>query len=447
MSSYPTPSDYQEALQAPAVAFADPDLQTATPRTNALGLPQPITGSFAAVFPVTTETGARYAVKCFLTEEPAQQDRYEAVADALNAIDHDAFVEFAYQPEGIQVRGEGYPILKMAWAEGTTLNRFVEKHLDRPEVLDRLATAWADLIADLEGMDLAHGDLQHGNVLVETAGEAPRLRLVDYDTMYVPALECRTSAEVGHRNYQHPDRTDADFGPPIDRFAGLVIYTALRACTVRPNLWAEYDTGENLLFRDADLIAPEDPSLFDALAEVESVSDLADALRTACYLESADVPSLEAVRDGKLDASRTSISRSRARKGRDAAERDAFAQAFMPATVAVCLSALVFAILSTRPKITEGKFTREDIKNKRSNLLFFGNFYNMELDDFHWGMMEMIKDSDFLYSSMTRDLYFLGIVLAKKYKYLRICYSIFMYGLIISVIAFGIAFTWQTTPQ
>lgn len=113
----------------------------------------------------------------------------------------------------------------------------------------------------------------------------------------------------------------------------------------------------------------------------------------------------------------------------------------------VCLSALVFAILSTRPKITEGKFTREDIKNKRSNLLFFGNFYNMELDDFHWGMMEMIKDSDFLYSSMTRDLYFLGIVLAKKYKYLRICYSIFMYGLIISVIAFGIAFTWQTTPQ
>jgi len=340
MSSYPTPSDYQEALQAPAVAFADPDLQTATPRTNALGLPQPITGSFAAVFPVTTETGARYAVKCFLTEEPAQQDRYEAVADALNAIDHDAFVEFAYQPEGIQVRGEGYPILKMAWAEGTTLNRFVEKHLDRPEVLDRLATAWADLIADLEGMDLAHGDLQHGNVLVETAGEAPRLRLVDYDTMYVPALEGRTSAEVGHRNYQHPDRTDADFGPPIDRFAGLVIYTALRACTVRPNLWAEYDTGENLLFRDADFYAPEDSSLFDALAEVESVSDLADALRTACYLESADVPSLEAVRDGKLDASRTSISRSRARKGRDAAERDAFAQAFMPATVAVCLSAM-----------------------------------------------------------------------------------------------------------
>lgn len=108
--------------------------------------------------------------------------------------------------------------------------------------------------------------------------------------------------------------------------------------------------------------------------------------------------------------------------------------------LATCLTALVFAILSTRPKVTEGKFSREDIKQKRSNLLFFGNFYNMELDDFHWGMMEMIKDSDFLYSSMTRDLYYLGVVLAKKYRYLRLCYGVFMYGLIASVLAFAVAF-------
>ena len=108
--------------------------------------------------------------------------------------------------------------------------------------------------------------------------------------------------------------------------------------------------------------------------------------------------------------------------------------------LAVCLTAMVYATLSTRPKVTEGKFTREDIEQKRSNLLFFGNYYNMDLDDFHWGMMEMIKDSDFLYSSMTRDLYFLGKVLAKKYRYLSICYTVFMYGLITAVIAFALAF-------
>ena len=107
--------------------------------------------------------------------------------------------------------------------------------------------------------------------------------------------------------------------------------------------------------------------------------------------------------------------------------------------VMVCLGSMIFATLSTRPKVTEGVFSREDIEKKQSNLLFFGNFYNMHLDDFRWGMEEMIKDNEFLYSSMTRDLYFLGKVLAKKYAYLRLCYGIFMYGLIAAVAAFGIA--------
>ncbi|MCB0547307.1 MAG: HD domain-containing protein [Phaeodactylibacter sp.] len=114
--------------------------------------------------------------------------------------------------------------------------------------------------------------------------------------------------------------------------------------------------------------------------------------------------------------------------------------------LAVCLIALVYAILSTRPKVTQGRATREDIAQKRTNLLFFGNFYRMDLADFHWGMMEMIKDSDFLYSSMTRDLYYLGVVLAKKYQYLRICYNVFMYGLIVAVAAFAAAFLFWPAP-
>lgn len=123
---------------------------------------------------------------------------------------------------------------------------------------------------------------------------------------------------------------------------------------------------------------------------------------------------------------------------------DSNSKLFFPTLLllAVCLTSLVFAILATRPKVTEGKFSRDDIEKKKSNLLFFGNFYNMKLEDFHWGMMEMIKDSDFLYSSMTRDLYFLGIVLAKKYRLLNYCYSIFMYGLILSVLAFALVFAF-----
>jgi predicted metal-dependent HD superfamily phosphohydrolase len=105
-----------------------------------------------------------------------------------------------------------------------------------------------------------------------------------------------------------------------------------------------------------------------------------------------------------------------------------------------CLISIVFATLSTRPKITEGKVDRAMIENRTANLLFFGNFHKMALPDYQWGINEMIKDPEFLYNTMTRDLYFLGIVLAKKYRYLSYCYNIFMWGLIISLAAFGFAF-------
>ncbi|MBR9999460.1 MAG: HD domain-containing protein [Cyclobacteriaceae bacterium] len=105
----------------------------------------------------------------------------------------------------------------------------------------------------------------------------------------------------------------------------------------------------------------------------------------------------------------------------------------------VCTTTIIFAILATRPNLTEGVFTKEDILKRRTNLLFFGNFYKMPLADYEWGVRQLMKDRDFLYGSMIRDIYFLGKVLGRKYFLLRISYTIFMYGLIISVISFGVA--------
>ena len=107
--------------------------------------------------------------------------------------------------------------------------------------------------------------------------------------------------------------------------------------------------------------------------------------------------------------------------------------------VSVCVLAIVFGILATRPNVTSGTFTKEDIANKKTNLLFFGNFHKMGYTDYDWAMTELLADKNYLYSSMIKDTYFLGIVLAKKYRYLRIAYNIFMYGLIIAMIAFIIA--------
>lgn len=113
---------------------------------------------------------------------------------------------------------------------------------------------------------------------------------------------------------------------------------------------------------------------------------------------------------------------------------------FMILLFVVCLLVLVFVIFFIWLKVIEGWVIWENIENKNFNLFFFGNFYNMELNDFYWGMMEMICDSDFLYSFMMCDLYYFGVVLAKKYKYLCICYGIFMYGLIVFVIVFVLVF-------
>lgn len=108
----------------------------------------------------------------------------------------------------------------------------------------------------------------------------------------------------------------------------------------------------------------------------------------------------------------------------------------------ISLLAMTFSILSTRPSIPKGTFTRDDVDAKRVNLLFFGNFYKMGLDDFNYGMEKMMLDRQFLYGSLIKDVYSQGIVLGKKYHLLRIAYNIFMYGLIISILAFIIAFVF-----
>lgn len=104
---------------------------------------------------------------------------------------------------------------------------------------------------------------------------------------------------------------------------------------------------------------------------------------------------------------------------------------------------IVLSILATRPNITQGKFSKEDVAAKKVNLIFFGNFHKMKLNEFEWAIGEMMKDRDYLYSSLTKDLYFLGLVLNRKYNLLRTTYTVFMIGIIVSVIAFAVAFYMQ----
>jgi len=104
------------------------------------------------------------------------------------------------------------------------------------------------------------------------------------------------------------------------------------------------------------------------------------------------------------------------------------------------VATIIFAIQSTRPKLTSGQFTKAQVEKREVNLLFFGTFHQMPFEEYEEALKEIMKDKDYLHHALTKDLYSLGIVLNKKYKFLRITYAIFTLGILLSVITFTLAF-------
>lgn len=258
---WPNPSDYQDAIQNPHLCFNDPELKAGTVALLPMGLPRVASGNFASVYEIQTGK-KRWAVRCFLRQATDQQRHYTYISQHLHSIWLPFLVDFEYQQQGIRILGQTYPIVKMQWVESIALHSFVKKHLKQPQNLLKLAAQWRGLVNSLQGSHLAHGDLQHGNVLVTSKGE---IRLVDYDAMYVPGLYGTNCAELGHPNYQHPQRTGTHYDDYLDNFSALVIYVSLRALAVEPALWQDFHTGENLIFSIADFKVPSQSPVFQTL--------------------------------------------------------------------------------------------------------------------------------------------------------------------------------------
>jgi hypothetical protein len=297
---WPLSQDYNEAVQAPHLCFADDELRASRAAANALGLPMPRSGNFADVYELHREaTGRRWAVKCFTRQVAGLRERYAAISAHLRQARLPFAVDFQYLEQGGRGRGQWYPVLKMDWVEGQLLNEFVRQHLDRPGMLEALGQVWARVAQRLREAHLAHGDLQHGNVILVPGREAGSLalKLIDYDGMWVPALAQRPSGEAGHPAYQHPQRLrEGTYGPEVDRFPVLVIYCAIRALAVGGRaLWDRYDNGDNLLFQEQDLRGPRESGLFWELVRLNDpeVRWLADRLSRAAYRPLDETPLLE----------------------------------------------------------------------------------------------------------------------------------------------------------
>jgi WD40 repeat protein len=305
---WPLSQDYNEAVQNPRTSFADPELRDGTATAGPLGLPLPRSGNFADVYQFKSPRGQTWAVKCFTRHVPGLQERYTRIATHLRAARLPFTVRFTFLEKGIRVRSDWYPVLKMQWVEGFTLNEFVRTHADRPDYLRALLGLWVRLSRRLREAKIAHADLQHGNILLVPAASANKLsvKLIDYDGMWVPALAGTPSGEVGHPAYQHPARIrDRVYSSDVDRFPHLVIATALRATAVAgKRLWDRFDNGDSLLFRESDFADPDRSQLFRALWDLDdpTVTNLVGLLVDHAGRSLAKTPWLDEVLTGDRPA-------------------------------------------------------------------------------------------------------------------------------------------------
>lgn len=262
----PTSTNYQDAIQNPMSCFRDADLQQSLPKTNKLGLPIAFSGSFAVVFPMTG-AGRKWAVRCFLTYQQDQEPRYEKISQYLKQKQPSWMVGFDYLKQGIKVNGNWYPILKMEWIDGETLNNYIQNNSNDGQQIQLLPQKFLQLVHELRRDSIAHGDLQHGNILLVNG----RLKLVDYDGMYVPGLDGMPSNELGHRNYQHPSRTAHDFGLNIDNFSAWSIYVTLLALSFVPELCRLVNAADDhLLLKREDI---NDPASSHVLHSLKAIND------------------------------------------------------------------------------------------------------------------------------------------------------------------------------
>ncbi|MDF9618191.1 protein kinase family protein [Pseudomonas entomophila] len=288
--AYPSLEQYQEALQHPRVALLDGELKGGSISTSGLGLPKVMCGGFALTY--TISVGARkYAVRCFHKQSPDLESRYKAVSAKLKNLSSSYFVPFEFQPQGVQIQGGKFPVVKMAWAVGDTLGEFVSDNFRNGRALADLRESLVKLSAYLESQVIAHGDLQPGNLMVSQSGKV--VQLIDYDGMFVPEIKQLGAAEIGHRNFQHPSRTGVHFNSSLDRFSFISLVVALKALEKDPDLWDESQSDwDSFVFRASDFSDPGSSKVFQRLISSSVHSDDAKAFAAVCLGGFDQVPSL-----------------------------------------------------------------------------------------------------------------------------------------------------------
>ena len=311
---YPSRAKYTQAIRDyPQVSLQDRKLAGGRPKRGPDNFLITYSGGFSCVFPIEAAS-VTHALRCWVKEVGDAETRYQKISDYLKGIRLPYFVDFAYVPEGILVEGTSYPITRMEWADGETLRNFIEQNLRDSDVLRTAADEFRKMVETLHHYQISHGDLQDGNILIKRNGNRVEIKLIDYDSLFVPMLQGYADSIVGLPEYQHPQRMaggrQAD--EKVDYFSELVIYLSFRGLAEKPELWNQFKgrTEKGLLFSSEDFKNPDTSAVLRALQTASSdVRHLVDILKHFCRATSVEsLAPLEVVlpsRTGSVPAANT----------------------------------------------------------------------------------------------------------------------------------------------
>ncbi len=267
--AWPTLAQFNTMMQNPAVAFRDAAYKTVTIEKDAVGLPRARSGAFAVVYRAVFPNQESMAVRVFSSDIPARRERYKAIYDHLSQQSLNCLVPFTYSDNGFRAAdGKWYPLITMEWVKGDTLFDWLQKRASANDAkaISGVSDQWRETVQHLGKAQVAHGDLQHANVMIT---DTSKIKLVDYDGMCVPKLVGLKNEEIGVEPYQHPQRDgNTQLTLSLDNFSSAFIYVGLKALSAEPRLWhdfvvqPEYD---KILFRKEDFTQPTQSALFNRL--------------------------------------------------------------------------------------------------------------------------------------------------------------------------------------
>ena len=265
---YPLMSEYVSAIRDASDNLDE--LAHLVPVLDDHGAPYRSSGAFAVVFKMKDEqTGKCYALKCFLEEQEGRAEAYRLIADVLDCIDSSYVTSVKYLEMEIFVDSsceeDEFPVLLMDWVEGETMETYIANNYQDEYAMGMLCYRFCKMAAWLRSQPFAHGDIKPDNIIVRPDGT---LTLVDYDGMFVPAMNGQKSPAIGTKDFSHPLRTVDDFDESIDDFALASIALSLKAISMNSTLLDTYGASDRLLFSESDYRTPSSSKAISALQDL-----------------------------------------------------------------------------------------------------------------------------------------------------------------------------------